>query len=262
MAFETLEVRIEEDGVTIVALKHPPVNALSTKVLEELGLAIEELVDNTDCRALVITGEGRYFSAGADMKELATRANEIRADYMKFVERGHRVFRSLELIPQPVIAAINGVALGGGLELALACDIRIAGEATKVGLPEVAYGLMPAYGGTQRLARLVGLAKARELVFTGEVINADEALRIGLVNMKVPSGHELKAAREMGATIAQKAPIAVAAAKRAMLAGYDKDLEEGLKGETKAFESVSSSDDLAEGLAAFVERRKPRFTGK
>jgi enoyl-CoA hydratase len=262
MEYETLGMRIEEDGVTIIALKHPPVNALSSKLLEELGLAIEELTAEPKCRVLVITGEGRYFSAGADMKEYATRANEIRADAMTFVERGHRVLRSLELMPQPVIAAINGVALGGGLELALACDIRIAGEATKVGLPEVAYGFMPAYGGTQRLARLVGLAKARELVFTGEIISAQEALRIGLVNMTVPSGHELKAAREMGVTIAQKAPIAVAASKRAILSGYDKDLEEGLKGETKAFESVSLSDDLAEGLAAFVERRKPKFTGK
>ncbi len=163
---------------------------------------------------------------------------------------------------RPFVAAINGLALGGGLELALSADLRVAGESAKLGAPEVSYGLMPAYGGTQRLPRVVGLPKAKELIFTGAMISAAEALRIGLVNKTVPSGQELRAARDLAHTIAQKAPKAVQAAKQAINEGMAKPLAEGIVVETNLFASqVLTSSDLGEGLLAFVERRPPKFLG-
>jgi enoyl-CoA hydratase len=178
------------------------------------------------------------------------------------VARGHSLFSRIAAFRTPVIAAVNGLALGGGLELALACDLRIAGESAKFGAPEVNYGLMPAYGGTQRLPRIVGEAKAKELIFTGAMITAAEAFRIGLVNKTVPAGQELRAARDLAHTIAERAPKAVAAAKRAIREGAELPLSEGLKLEALVFESeVLPSEDLGEGMAAFVERRPAKFRG-
>jgi enoyl-CoA hydratase/carnithine racemase len=251
--------RSDGDGVEVLTLKNPPVNALSTRVLADLGSAIDALDRTPAVRAVVVTGDGTYFSAGADLKEMAgidaARAREIVSD-------GHRLFLRIARMAPPVIAAINGLAVGGGLELALACDLRICGDAAKLGAPEVNYGLMPAYGGTQRLPRLVGPAKARELVFTGNLIPAAEALRIGLVNRTVPSGQELRAARDLAHTIASKAPKAVAAAKRAIAAATERPIDEGLRIEAEEFAThVLPSSDLVEGIAAFVERRPPKFRG-
>ncbi|MGI0131745.1 MAG: enoyl-CoA hydratase-related protein, partial [Thermoplasmata archaeon] len=184
----------EEDGVEILVLKNPPVNALSTALLTELGGALDAVGQANGVRAVVLTGDGAYFSAGADLKEVATIGLE-RA--VEVVRRGQALFSRFEHLWPPVIAAINGLALGGGLELALACDLRIAGESAKLGAPEVNFGLMPAYGGTQRLPRLVGVAKAKELIFTGNMISAAEALKVGLVNRTVPAGQELRAARDL-----------------------------------------------------------------
>ncbi len=263
MSYEMLGIKKEEDGVVIISLKNPPVNALSTKLMAELETAIQEIAKDRTQRAVIITGDGQYFCAGADLKEMAGKAAELKTEAPKIVATGHRVYRSLELLPQPVIAAINGLAIGGGLEMALACDIRIAGDTSKVGLPEVTLGLIPAYGGTQRLTRTVGLPKARELIFTGQLIGGSEALRIGLVNKVVPSGQELRAARDMAHTIAQKsAPLAVSAAKRALLDGFETDIDQGLKGEAAAFEHVVGSEDLIEGISAQLERRPPKFAGK
>lgn len=249
----------EEDGVEILVLKHPPVNALSTALLAELGTALDALDQATGTRAIVLTGDGPYFSAGADLKEIATLGLD-RA--MEVVRSGQALFSRFEHLRPPVIAAVNGLAIGGGLELALACDLRIAGESAKFGAPEVNYGLMPAYGGTQRLPRLIGYAKAKELVFTGSLLSAADALRAGLVNRTVPAGQELRAARDLAHTIAQRAPRAVAAAKRAMVEGRDRSLAEGLALEAAEFEQeVLPSDDLGEGIAAFVERRPPKFKG-
>lgn len=248
----------EEDQVEILVLKHPPVNALSTSVLERLGQRLDEIGDSA--RAIVVTGDGQYFSAGADLKEVASVGVEHAPEV---IARTHALFDRLERNRAPVLAAINGLALGGGLELALSCDLRVAGESAKLGAPEVGIGLTPVYGGTQRLPRLIGPAKARELVFTGGMIPAAEALRIGLVNKVVPSGQELRAARDLAHTIATKAPKAVAAAKEAMRRGAELAMPEGLRLEQELFlNEVLTSEDLGEGLAAFVGRRTPKFTGK
>jgi enoyl-CoA hydratase len=249
----------DEDGVEILTLKNPPVNALSTALLAGLSHQVDEIAADPKARAVILTGDGQYFSAGADLKEMATLDLANAPDV---VRKGHALFHRIASLRPPVIAAINGLALGGGLELALACDLRIAGESAKLGAPEVNYGLMPAYGGTQRLPRLIGVPKAKELIFTGAMISAAEALRIGLVNRTVPAGQELRAARDMAHTIAQKAPRAVQAAKRAIIEGLQLPLAQGIEGETKLFETeVLTSDDLGEGILAFVERRPPKFKG-
>jgi len=258
---ENLQVgrKSEEDGVEILVLNHPPVNALGRQLLGDLDRRIAELEADPRVRAVVLTGEGQYFSAGADVKEMATLDLSTAPDVAR---RGLAVYARLAALRAPVVAAINGLALGGGLELALACDLRLAGESAKLGAPEVTLGLIPAYGGTQRLPRLVGVAKAKELIFTGAMISAAEALKIGLVNKTVPAGQELRAARDLAHTIAQRAPRAVRAAKRAIVEGLELPLAQGIPNETQLFETeVLPSDDLGEGIAAFVERRPPKFTG-
>lgn len=250
----------DEEGVEILTLKNPPVNALSTALLASLAGHVASIASDPKVRALVLTGDGQYFSAGADLKEMATLDL---ANAPAVVRKGHELFRAISGLRPPVIAAINGLALGGGLELALSCDLRIAGDSAKLGAPEVNYGLMPAYGGTQRLPRLIGVPKAKELIFTGSMISAAEALRVGLVNKTVPAGQELRAARDLAHTIAQRAPRAVQAAKRAIAEGLQLPLEQGIEGETKLFETeVLSSQDLGEGILAFVERRPPKFKGE
>ncbi|HTZ61549.1 MAG TPA: enoyl-CoA hydratase-related protein [Thermoplasmata archaeon] len=259
---EELQVgrKSEEDGVEILVLNHPPVNALGTRLLADLDRRLAELGSDPKVRAVVVTGEGQYFSAGADVKEMATMDL---AEAPAVARRGLAVYARLAALRAPVIAAINGLALGGGLELALACDLRLAGESAKLGAPEVTLGLIPAYGGTQRLPRLVGVAKAKELIFTGGMISAAEALKIGLVNKTVPAGQELRAARDLAHTIAQRAPKAVQAAKRSIVEGLELPLAQGIENETRLFENeVMSSEDLGEGIAAFVERRPPKFQGK
>jgi len=249
----------EDDGVELLVLKNPPVNALATGVLTELGEHVAAIDADRAVRAVILTGDGQYFSAGADLKEMATLDL---SSAPQIVRRGHELFGRISGLRVPVIASINGLALGGGLELALACDLRIAGDSAKLGAPEVNYGLMPAYGGTQRLARLVGAAKAKELIFTGAMIAASEAFRIGLVNRTVPAGQELRAARDLAHTIAQRAPKAVQASKKAITEGLAAPLADGLELEAKLFESeVLPSEDLGEGIQAFIEHRPPKFRG-
>lgn len=257
---ELVVAKSEEDGVELLVLRNPPVNALSTPLLAELRQRLDKIAASDRTRAVVLTGDGPYFSAGADLKEMAT-VDPAEAPGM--VARGQELFRRLAELPAPVIAAINGLAVGGGLELALACDLRVAGESAKLGVPEVNYGLLPAYGGTQRLPRIVGIAKAKELVFTGGLISAAEAFRIGLVGKVVPAGQELRAARDLAHSIGQRAPRAVRAAKRALAAAGELPLRDGLALEAQLFATeLLPSRDLAEGIRAFAERRPPKFTGE
>jgi len=257
---EMVTTRPDGDGVEIVVLRHPPVNALNAALLGSLADRFAAIEADPQSRCVVLTGDGAYFSAGADLKELAALPA---ADAPAVVARGLDVFGRIERVRVPVVAAINGLAVGGGLELALACDLRVAGESAKLGAPEVNYGLMPAYGGSQRLLRLVGPARARELIFTGHLLSAADALKVGLVNRAVPSGQELRAARDLAHTIASRAPRAVAAAKRALLAGRDRPLPEALASDSELFlREVLPTTDLVEGLTAFAERRPPKFKGE
>jgi enoyl-CoA hydratase len=249
----------EEDGVAVLLLRNPPVNALSTSVLDELKAELGRLASESAVRAVVLGGDGPTFSAGADLKELASVDTTTAP---QLLGRALETFSALAGLPVPTVAAVHGLAVGGGLELALACDLRVADDSAKFGAPEVAHGLMPAYGGTQRLPRLIGVAKAKELIFTGALLPAPEALRLGLVNKVVGGGQELRAARDLAHTIGQRAPRAVRAAKRAIAGGIDLDLAEGLALESRLFTSeVLPSQDLLEGIRAFVERRPPKFTG-
>ncbi|HYB63143.1 MAG TPA: enoyl-CoA hydratase-related protein [Thermoplasmata archaeon] len=249
----------EDDGVTCLLLRNPPVNALSRGVLDELSASLTALAAEPRLRAVVLGGDGANFSAGADLKEMASIAP---AEVPALLRRIQATFRALAELPVPTVAAVHGVAVGGGLELALACDLRVADDSAKFGAPEVSHGLMPTYGGTQRLPRLVGPAKAKEMIFTGALVPAVEALRIGLVNKVVGGGQDLRAARDLAHTIGQRAPRAVRAAKRAIALGADLDLAGALALEGQLFvEEVVPSSDLAEGIRAFGERRPPKFTG-
>lgn len=258
--FENLKTKVE--GTTgVITLNHPPVNALSPKMLGELEKALTDFDHNKDLRAIVITAAGtNAFSAGADLNELA-KLDEKTA--REVVMLGHRVFGKIESHRLPVIAAINNLTLGGGLELILSCDLRITSDRARFGAPEVQLGLIPAWGGTQRLPRLVGPAKAKEIILTGTWINAQEAARIGLVNKVVPDGDELRAAMDFAKLIGVKcAPLAVSAAKEAITKGLDLPLEEGLGLELIAVAGVANSDDLKEGITAMLEKRQPQYKGK
>jgi enoyl-CoA hydratase/carnithine racemase len=251
--------KAEEDGVELLLLRHPPVNAISTPVLRALDGHARALAEDPRVRAVVLAGEGQYFSAGADVKEMGSLARE---QALEMVRLGREAFRRLAELPVPVIASIQGLAVGGGLELALACDLRVAGESAKFGAPETTLGLIPAWGGTQRLSRLVGATKAKELVFLGGLLPSAEALRIGLVTKVVPAGQELRAARDLAHTIGQRSPRAVRAAKRAIAEGSELALEEGVRLEGEIVErELLGGPDLDEGVRAFLEHRPPKFRG-
>lgn len=257
--FEFIKTKVE--GTTgVLTLNHPPVNALSPKMLTEFEKAFDDFSANKDLRAVVITAAGtNAFSAGLDLNE-AQKLDPKSAT--ELVLLGHRVFSKLEDSRLPVIAAINNLTLGGGLELLLACDIRITSDRARFGAPEVQLGLIPAWGGTQRLQRIVGMGKAKELILTGQWINAQEALRIGLVNKVVPDGDEVRAAMDVAKMIGVKcAPLAVAAAKKAITKGADLPLEEGLGLELASVAEIGDSHDLKEGITAMVEKRPPQFKG-
>jgi enoyl-CoA hydratase len=250
----------EEDGVVLLLLQNPPVNALSRAVLAELAEQLGAITSDPQVRAVVLGSDGPNFSAGADLKEMAAISA---ADAPGVLRQGLGTFRALAELAVPTVAAVHGLAVGGGLELALACDLRVADDSAKFGAPEVAHGLMPAYGGTQRLPRLIGPAKAKEMVFSGALVGASEAHRIGLVNKLVGGGQDLRAARDLAHAIGQRAPKAVRAAKRAIALGADLPLEGALSLESRLFlEEILPSPDLAEGLRAFGERRAPRFRGE
>lgn len=259
MAFDTLIVA-RQDGVVTVTINRPPVNALNTAVREELREVIEQVDRAAADRVLIVTGSGdRAFAAGADIQELKALAG---AQAEAMVQAWHHLFTRMEGLGKPIIAAVNGVALGGGCELAMACDIRIAAEHAKFGQPEINLGLIPGWGGTQRLPRLVGRGRALELMMTGDPIDAAEAYRIGLVNRIVPADSLLEAAQDFARKLAGKGAVALSLIKACVNAGQDRLLDAALMLEARQFGRVCSTEDKTEGIAAFLEKRTPAFKGR
>lgn len=250
-----------QDHIAIITINHPDkFNALNSERLRALFLRVEEASLNTDCRAIILTGAGdRAFVAGADITAMATMNQE---EAYAFGALGHSLTRAIEQAPQPVIAAINGFALGGGCELALACDIRIAAENAVFAQPEVALGIPPGWGGTQRLPRVVGPGMASDLILTGRRIDAAEALRIGLVNAVYPGNELMAKALELAGQIAANSPLAAPTSKRLMAMTQGLAYDDGLAAEAKAFAGEFGSPDQVEGMSAFIDKRKPKFTGE
>ncbi|MDD3789768.1 MAG: enoyl-CoA hydratase-related protein, partial [Petrimonas sp.] len=242
----------KENHVATVTINEPDkLNALNTQILNELNSAFDILAADTDVRVIIITGADRSFVAGANIQEMAGMNYE---EAKAFGEFGSSVFRKIETCPQPVIAAVNGFALGGGSELALACDIRIASEKAKFGQPEVGLGITPGFSGTQRLARLIGFAKAKELIFTGKVITAADALEIGLVNQVVAPESLMDEVKAMAESIAKQAPIAVQKSKEAINNGWDLPIEEGIDLEVDLFARCFETEDQKNGMTAFLKK--------
>lgn len=244
-----------EEGVGVVTINNPPANALSTSVVKELAQVVEQLTLEKSVKVIVLTGAGKFFIAGADIKELS---GLDQTNGHSTSQLGQRVFNTLEQMDKPWIAAINGACLGGGLELAMACHVRIADESAKLGLPEVKLGIIPGFGGTQRMPRITNPAKATELILSGEMISGAEAARIGLVNRVVPDGQAFIAAKELAKTMAGYGVLALRAAIQSIRMSF-KPMEEGLKFEAERFGKMCSTSDMHEGMNAFLEKRAPKF---
>ncbi len=259
MDFQTLTAETDADGILTITLDRPDaLNALSQRLVAELSKALR-LARGEDVRGVIITGAGeKAFAAGADISEFAGMEP---LDAHRFAARGQAVFNSIETLPKPVVAAVNGFALGGGCELAMACHLRVASENAQFGQPEVQLGLIAGFGGTQRLPRLVGRGIATEMLLTGDRVSADRAYEIGLVNRVVPAAELIETARQLILTIAAKAPVAVAMTLQAVRAS-DLPLPQGLQQEAALFAQCAATEDFAEGVMAFLERQTPEFTGR
>jgi len=250
-----------EGAIAEVTINRPKaLNALNSQTLKELGTVIDELAENQEVRVIILTGAGeKAFVAGADISEMKNK-NALEA--RNFARLGQKVFSEIENMPQIVIAAVNGFALGGGCELSMACDIRLASTKAKFGQPEVSLGIIPGFAGTQRLPRLIGKGLAKELIFTGDMIDAEEAYRIGLVNKVYEPEELLIKAREMALKIISRGPSAVSLAKSAINNGMNMDDESAYSHEAEVFGLCFVTEDQKEGMGAFLEKRKPEFKGK
>ncbi len=260
MGYENLLVE-KESEIAVVTVNRPTVmNALNDAVVTELGQAFEDLGKDEGVKAIILTGAGeKAFVAGADIGELS-KLDCLSA--IKTARKGQHLMFQIEWCPKPVIAAVNGFALGGGCEIAMACDIRIASDKAKFGQPEINLGIIPGYGGTQRLPRLVGMGKAKELILTGDMVDAQESLRIGLADKVVPVADLLVQAKEMAKKIASKAPIAVKLAKQSINFGNRVDPVSGNLYEADQFGAVCTTEDMKEGTSAFLGKRKAEFKGR
>ena len=261
---EWQNIRTEvEDRIALLTIDHPPVNSFNKQVVTELDEAMDELLGDDEVKAIVITGGGtNAFVAGADIPEIQQLLEAPGDEYVEareFIERGQQVNLKIERATKPVIAAINGFCLGGGLELAMACHMRICSDRARLGQPEINLGLIPGWGGTQRLARIVGKGKALEMILTGDMITAQEAYRVGLVNKVVPAGATLKEARGLARKIVSKSMFPIAATLRAVTEGLEVGIEEGLAIEGEQFVNLADTGDIREGIGAFLEKRQPEF---
>jgi enoyl-CoA hydratase len=261
MGFEFIIYERESDDIGILTMNRPKVlNALSWQALRELREFFEDILPREDLKALIVTGAGdKAFAAGADIEEMSRMKDR---EFQQYVDLALKVTELIESDPSPCIAAINGYALGGGCEIALACDIRISSERSKFGFPEVKLGIFPNWGGTQRTTRIVGLGKTKELIFTGEMIDATEALRIGLVERVVPHIRVMEEARHIARTIAKRGPRAVRLAKVAINTGSEMDLKKALLLEKTLVSLCFESEDRIEGMKAFLEKREPSFKSR
>jgi enoyl-CoA hydratase/carnithine racemase len=251
----------KSEGIATITINRPEaLNALNKEAIEEMLKVLEDSRIDENIRVVVLTGSGeKAFSTGADIKAMKG-TNALKA--METSQIGQKLCLAIENMEKPVIAAINGYALGGGLEVAMACDIRIASENAKMGQTEINIGLIPGWGGTQHLARLIGVTKAKELIFTGKMIDAKTAEQIGLVNMVVPQNNFRETVRQFALELAQKAPVALRVAKALINKGLEINMDAALKLESAGFGVVASTEDLQEGVIAFTEKRKPIFKGK
>jgi enoyl-CoA hydratase len=249
------------DAVRVLTISRPEkLNALNRATLAGLHTRLEALAHDPALRVLIITGAGtRAFVAGADITEFEGLTPDATTQYAR---QGQAVFDRLESLPVPTIAAINGYALGGGCELALACTFRLMADTARIGLPETSLGLIPGFGGTQRLGRAIGRQQALELILTGRQVEADEAVRLGLVLRAVPSARLLDDAQALAAQLAARAPLALRYARAAVAEGLDRPLADGLATEARLFGLVAASTDMAEGVRAFLEKRQASFTGR
>ena len=253
-------VDLRDGPVAELALANPPLNLVTAELTRQLRDVLTRLAGNDQTRVVVVTGgDGRAFCAGSDIKEFGDLKGRV-AEGKLLLEK--LVYRQLARLPMPTIAALEGDALGGGLELALCCDLRVAGETARLGMPEARLGVLPGSGGTQRLPRVVGPAYAKELILTGGIVDAAEAYRIGLVNRLVPQGEARAEAWRVAEQVAERGPLAVRLAKQLVDTALDRDLDAGLAEELDASEAVFSSADLDEGAAAFLAKRPPEFGGR
>lgn len=259
MTYEVIQV-IKENGVATITLNRPPINPLNSQVFKELSQAVDELQSDASVKVVIITGAGnKAFAAGADITEMA---NLTPVEVYNFSQVSRFAFEKLENLGKPVIAAINGLALGGGCELALCCDFRMAADTAKFGQPEINLGIIPGAGGTQRLPRLIGVAKAKELIFLGDIFDASVALSLGLVNKVVPADSLLEEAQKLALKLASKPSVAMSMAKSAINTGINLDISSALTLEVQCFVTAFASDDRKEGIGAFMEKRRPSFTGQ
>lgn len=258
MAYQHLSVSVQDRIATLTVNRPDKLNALNATLIGELGAAIDEMQARNDVAGIILTGAGRAFVAGADIAELAGISA---LEGKRLARRGQEIFRRFEISPKPTVAAVNGFALGGGCELAMACQIRIAADAAKFGQPEVKLGLIPGYGGTQRLPRLVGRGRALQLLLTGEMIDAQEAFRIGLVNRVVAPDQLMPAATAMIQQMLMNAPLGIAACIDVLDRGLEMPLDDALALEATQFGVLIATGDTAEGTKAFLEKRPPRFSG-
>ncbi len=246
-----------EETVATVTLDHPPANIIVPQLLERLAQAFEGLRAERRVKAIVLTGAGSSFAAGADIKTIAAITSAKEGESLAL--QGQAIFNQIEQMPIPVIAAISGFCLGGGLELAMSCHLRIAGDRAKLGQPEINLGIMPGFGGTQRLTRIVGRSQAMTLILTGDIIGAEQAHLLGLVDRVVPEAEALKQAQRLARRIASKGRKAIEASLRAICEGAEQPLVEGLRQEAQQFGTLCITEDKKEGLSAFLEKRQPKF---